>query len=310
MLAWSPVARIAPIPAARRRPSTRATFTRPSLARANRSFARLVAVMATLRSPGGCPWDRKQTHKTLRPYLLEESYEALDAIDRGDVAALRGELGDVLFQCIFHAQVATEARQWQIADVIDDLVRKLVRRHPHVFASGGRPLTAAERRRAQAKTPSAVLEQWERVKAREQRTSGQSARLLAGVPRSLPALLRANKIGGRVATVGFDWQRATDVLDKIDEEVRELRDAVTASRGDTREEMGDLLFSIANLSRKLGIEPEAALAAANDKFTQRFDAVERWLEARGLDVHHATPEDLERAWQAVKRGAARATARP
>lgn len=256
--------------------------------------------MATLRSPAGCPWDRKQTHATLRPYLLEETYEALDAIDSGDLATLRGELGDVLFQCVFHAQVATEAGHWGIGHVIDGLVAKLVRRHPHVFKANGKPLTARERKRAEAQTARAVLEQWERVKAREQADADRPARLLRGVPRALPALLRANKIGGRVATVGFDWPQAADVLDKIDEEVRELRASVTARDGRDREEMGDLLFSIANLSRKLGIEPEAALAAANDKFTKRFDAVESWLEARGLDVHRATPDDLERAWQSVK----------
>jgi ATP diphosphatase len=268
-----------------------------------------VDIMATLRSPAGCPWDREQTHATLRSYLLEETYEALDALDRSDFDALRGELGDVLFQCIFHAQVAVEQQRWDIVDVVDALVAKLVRRHPHVFQPDGRPLTARDRRRADARTPKAVLEQWEQVKAREQGDSGKAARLLAGVPRALPALLRANKIGGRVATVGFDWQRARDVLDKIDEEVRELRASVTAHDGHAREEMGDLLFSIANLSRKLGIEPEAALAAANDKFTARFDAVETALEQRGLDVHRATQDDMEQAWQQVKATAPRSTRR-
>src|SRR6187549_1002429 len=249
-------------------------------ASAGRAMERLVQIMATLRSPHGCPWDRKQTHASLRPFLLEETYEALDAIDRGDLAALAGELGDVLFQCVFHAQIAAEAGRFDLADAIDAIAAKLIRRHPHVFTPAGRPLPRGARRRGKVRTPTAVLEQWEQIKAREQTGDGRDARVLAGVPRSLPSLLRAHEIGTRVAAVGFDWPRTEDVVDKIEEEVREL---VTESPERASEELGDLLFSIANLARKLNLEPEGALRQANDKFTARFDAVEAHLQGLGRE---------------------------
>jgi MazG family protein len=255
--------------------------------------------MATLRSPRGCPWDREQTAATLRPFLLEETYEALEAIDRGDVDALRGELGDVVFQCVFQAQIAAEAGRFDIARVLESITAKLIRRHPHVFTPDGRPLRAA-RRRGHVKTPAAVLEQWEQLKAKEQADAGVSRRLLSGVPRSLPALVRAHEIGTRVAAVGFDWARPTDVLDKIEEEVAELREALATSPGRAAEEFGDLLFSIANLARQLKIEPESALREANDKFTARFDALESHFESRGRSIHQSTLDEMERVWQSVK----------
>jgi MazG family protein len=289
---------------ARRRAPSRSTRSgaaaRRRARRSGAAFARLVGVMTTLRSPVGCPWDRRQSHTSLRPYLLEETYEALDAIDRRDLDALRGELGDVLFQVVFHAEIARSDGRFDAADVVEDVTAKLVRRHPHVFTPDGRPLG-----RARLGTPGAVLEQWERIKAREQVEAGGDAGVLAGIPRSLPALLRAHKIGKRAATVGFDWPKTEHVLDKIDEEVRELRRAVAQGEREAFEEMGDVLFSLANLSRKLGIEPEAALARANDKFTRRFAAVERRLAAASRTVHDATLDELERAWEAVKRRAAR-----
>jgi nucleoside triphosphate diphosphatase len=268
--------------------------------RAGRAVARLVRVMHTLRSRRGCPWDRKQTHATLRPFLLEETYEALDAIDRGDLTGLRDELGDVLFQCVFHGQIAAEAGRFDLADALDAIHAKLIRRHPHVFTSSGRPLTAVRRRGARARTPRAVVEQWEVLKAREQGAAGRPARVLAGVPRSLPALLRAHEIGTRVAAVGFDWAGAGDVVDKIQEEVHELRLAVGESPARAAEELGDLLFSMANLARKLEIEPESSLRAANDKFTARFEAVEAALATRGRSVHDATLDEMEAAWAKVK----------
>ena len=253
--------------------------------------------MAILRSPDGCPWDREQTPKSLRPFLLEETYEALDAIDRGDAEDLCGEIGDVIFQCVFQAQIATEARQFEVADAIDAIAHKLIRRHPHVFTASGRPLA---RHRRTKKTPSAVLEQWERIKSREQTAIGAAPRLLAGVPRALPALARATEIGTRVAAVGFDWDGPGDVVDKIDEEARELREALSESPERAAEELGDLLFSIANLARKLGQDPESALREANDKFTRRFTALEDWLTSRGRTIHDATLPEMEEAWQAVK----------
>ena len=265
--------------------------------------------MAALRARHGCPWDLKQTHETLRPFLLEECYEAIDAIDRGDDAALEGELGDVLLQCVFHAQIARETSRFTIRDVIDHLVRKLIERHPHVFDRRGVPLTSAERRLRKLDTAGQVKEQWERVKARERRRAGRNTRLLSGLPRALPALTRASKIGTRAATVGFDWPQVDGVLDKIDEEVRELRTAATESPAALQDEMGDVLFSIANLARKLGIDPELALSRANDKFTQRFDRVESHLERRGLTVHTARPDEMEAAWNAIKKTTRREPAR-
>jgi ATP diphosphatase len=269
--------------------------------RAAAAIARLVRVMAVLRSPAGCPWDREQTHHTLRGHLIEETYEAIDALDRGDLDGLAGELGDVLFQCVFHAQIAAEAGRFELATSIAAITAKLIRRHPHVFRASGRPLTAAERRRAGIGTSGAVKEQWERIKAGEQAAAGTKKRVLSGVPKTMPALLRAHEIGRRVAAVGFDWNAPDQVVDKIDEEARELRAALTEGPDRAAEEMGDLLFSIANLARKLGIEPESALRAANEKFTHRFTAIEAALERQGRTVHDADTAELESLWQLLKK---------
>jgi ATP diphosphatase len=266
-------------PAVRRRVDARAR-------RAAAAFARLVRVMDTLRSAHGCP---------------EETYEAVETIDRGDLDALPAELGDVLFQCVFHAQIAAEAGRFEIATAVDAITEKLIRRHPHVFTSSGRPLSASARRRHAVRTSTAVKEQWERIKSREQAAAGTTKRILKGVPTSLPALQRAHEIGRRVAAVGFDWARATDVVDKMDEEVRELRMALTESPVRASEELGDLLFSLANLSRKLGIEPESSLRQANDKFTRRFDALEAWFETQNRTIHQATLEEMEAGWAEVKK---------
>ena len=287
------------MPRRRSRPRSKVKRHRDETARAGSAFARLVEIMATLRAPGGCPWDRKQTHQSLRAYLLEETYEALDAIDRRDIEDLRGELGDVLFQVVFHAEIAAAAGRFDAADVIRDVSAKLIRRHPHVFTPDGAPLG-----KSAIRSPKTVLEQWEKIKAREQSDAKAPVSLLASVPRSLPALLRAHKIGKRAATVGFDWPQASAVMDKIEEEVRELRDALSEGQARTSEELGDLLFALANLARKLGVEPEAALAAANDKFTRRFNGVEQLLTRRGRSVHDATAEELDAAWNTVKRSTA------
>lgn len=280
-----------------KRPTRRLPSKKPD---AGAAFSRLVDIMATLRGPNGCAWDRKQTHSSLRGYLIEETYEAVDAIDSGDIAALAGELGDVLLQCVFHAQLGAEAGCFDAADMATAISEKLIRRHPHIFAPDGRRLTTRERARHDAATPDAVREQWARLKAAEQQRAGDTPRVLAGVPRALPSLLRAHKICARAAAVGFDWPAAIDVVTKMEEEVREVREAVRESPARAAEEMGDLLFAMANLARKLGVEPEAALAAANDKFTARFDAVERDLESRGQSVHTSTLDEMEAAWSRVK----------
>jgi nucleoside triphosphate diphosphatase len=253
-------------------------------------FQRLVDIMARLRGPGGCPWDREQTLESLRGFVLEETYEVLDAIDRADHDALRGEIGDLLFEGVFLAQIEADEGRFAVAESLRHVNEKLIRRHPHVFGET-----------EGVTTPGKVLEQWEQIKAREQEGKGEKKALLAGVPKAMPSLARANEIGLRVAAVGFDWASTGDVIAKIEEEVAELREASAQGHERTEEEMGDLLFTIAQLARKLAIDPESALRKANEKFTTRFGAVEDTLEQQGRTVHDATLEQMESAWQAVKR---------
>ena len=258
--------------------------------RAATLFDRLVEIMQTLRGPDGCPWDRDQTLDSLRPFVIEEAYEVVDAIAADDAAALRAEIGDLIFEGVFLAQLCDEAGRFHVADALQAIVDKLVRRHPHVFGSN-----------ATAETPEAVKGQWERIKASERAAGGERPHILAGIPKTLPALLHAHTIGGRVAAVGFDWQGAGDVIDKIAEEVAELRQAdATEGRTRTEEELGDLLFTIANLARKLDIEPEAALRRANAKFAARFAALERHFETLGRSIHDASLEEMEAAWNRAK----------
>ena len=270
--------------------------------RAAQELARLVEIMATLRGPGGCPWDREQTIDTLKPFVLEETYEVLEAIDRHDHTALCEELGDFVFEAVFVAQLESEAGRFTIADSLKSVADKLVRRHPHVFARG-----AGE---ASLDTAGQVRTRWEEIKARERAsehadgTPATPKSLLSGLAPTLPALLRAYHISTRAASVGFDWSGAGDVLNKMQEEVDELRQVVDApgpvDHARAEEEMGDLLFTIANLSRKLGIEPETALRKANDKFTRRFGALEQSVAASGRVMKEMTLEELEREWQQVK----------
>ena len=254
---------------------------------------RLVDIMRQLRSANGCPWDRAQSFSTLRPFVLEETYEVLDALDREDLHTLRGELGDFVFEAVFLAQLAEEQGAFTLADALAHAVDKLVRRHPHVFGhkdAGTDP-----------STPSAVEQKWEEIKAQERASAGAERSALAGVPRTLPALLRAYEIGARAASVGFDWARADDVVEKIEEEVEELRHAATAGdRAHVEEELGDALFALANLARKLGVEPESALRVANDKFTRRFEALEAAFRAQGRSMTTATLEEMETEWQRLK----------
>ncbi len=247
--------------------------------------------MRRLRGPGGCPWDLQQTIQSLRPFVLEETYEVLDAIDRSDHDALRGEIGDLLFEGVFLAQIEADEGRFSVADALAEITAKLVRRHPHVFGSTKGIETATH-----------VLEQWEQIKAQEQTAAGERRSVLGGLPTALPSLLGAYEIGTRVAAVGFDWPRARDVVGKIEEEVAELRQAV-GGEGQHRieEELGDLLFAIANLARKLGVEPESALRTANSKFRARFGALEQLLESRGLSVQDVSLEEMEEAWALVKR---------
>ena len=258
---------------------------------AGEAFQKLVDIMARLRAPDGCPWDREQTLESLRGFVLEETHEVLDAIDRGDTDALRGEIGDLIFEGVFLAQVAADEGRFTVVESLNAIAAKLIRRHPHIFDPAGRPLD----------TPGEVVTQWEQIKALEQRDAGERRGVLRGVPKTLPALLRAYEIGTRVAAVGFDWAQTTDVVDKIEEEVAELRQALTGEgHARAEEEMGDLLFSIANLARKLGIEPESALRKANGKFSTRFSALEEHLHTQGRSVHEATLDEMEDAWKVIK----------
>jgi MazG family protein len=251
----------------------------------------LVAIMDRLRGPDGCPWDREQDYASLRRYLLEEAYEAAEAIDRDDRAALCEELGDLLFEIVFLARLAQEEDRFSLRDVIRGVAEKLVRRHPHVFGS------------AEARTADEVARNWETIKRREKSVSGRAASLLDGAPTALPAMLKAQWLGSKAAQVGFDWKRPEQVLDKVGEELDELRRAVGARAGTdaVREEIGDILFSIVMLARHLGIDAEAALHGTNVKFRQRFGAVEAELQRRGVEPADAGLELLEQLWQRAKR---------
>jgi MazG family protein len=258
-------------------------------------FTRLADIVARLRAPDGCPWDREQTIDTLKRYVLEETYEVLDAIDRHDHDALCEELGDFLFEAVFIAQLEHEDGRFSIADSVKSIADKLVRRHPHVFArhEGAAALDTADQ----------VRTRWEEIKTEERGGAAQPKTLLSGIPAALPALLRAYQIGSRAASVGFDWSRADDVVAKIREEVDEIQEVVNAGDVDqdrVEEEVGDLLFAIANLSRKLGVEPETALRKANDKFTRRFTLMESTIGTSGRQMRDMTLDELEAEWQGAK----------
>jgi nucleoside triphosphate diphosphatase len=256
----------------------------------------LLAIMASLRAPDGCPWDRQQTFTSIAPYTIEEAYEVADAIERGDMRNLKDELGDLLFQVVFHSQIASEAGQFDFESVAAAICEKLRRRHPHVFGN---------------RTQLYVDEQsivWEDIKASERGVSDASA--VGGVPHALPALLRAYKLSKRAARVGFDFEHAGQSADKVAEELAEVRAAATQNSQATAagasaeifEEIGDLLFAAANLARKLEVNAEAALRAANAKFERRFRAMESLADEAGVVFAELNLAAQERLWQAVKRG--------
>jgi MazG family protein len=265
---------------------------------ADAEFRRLVDIMRILRSPDGCPWDRQQTWKTLAPYALEEASEVLDAIERADAAGLCGEIGDLVFEGVFLAQVAADDGCFTIADALRSVSDKLIRRHPHVFV----PDPAAGTEGHGVDTPQAVVEQWEQIKVREREAAGDArASALDGVPLALPALARARALGAGAATVGFDWPDPRAVLDKVREEIAELEAEHQQGRQDAvAEELGDLFFALAQFARKAGIDPEAALRAANRKFAARFQALEREVAATRGDLSALSLDELERVWQRVK----------
>jgi MazG family protein len=252
---------------------------------------RLLGIMARLRDPAsGCPWDLKQDFQSIAPHTLEEAYEVADAIERRDLEALRDELGDLLFQVVFHSRLASECGAFGFEDVVGAISDKLTRRHPHVF--GGIPVADADEQ-------SRV---WERLKAEERVAQGQGGGVLDGIPAALPALVRARKLGRRAADAGFDWPDARGPRRKIDEELAEL-DQVSADGGDANrlhDELGDLLFSVVNLARHLDVDPETALRQANDRFARRYAHLERALAAQGIKPAAAPADLLDRLWEFAK----------
>jgi MazG family protein len=259
-------------------------------------FEELLAIMTRLRGPDGCPWDRAQTPASLKPHLIEEAYEVLEAIEAGAPESLEEELGDVLLQVVFHAQIATERGDFTIADLLGRLNSKLIGRHPHVFGS------------ASAGTADEVLAQWEIIKSQEAEQAGRRRSVVDGVPRALPALLRAQRLQGKAARVNFDWPDAVAAWTKVEEETREAAQALeSGDRARLGEELGDLMFSLVNVARLASLDAEDVLQAANEKFRRRFTEMEADLVARGASVHTASTETLEQAWEASKTRERRAT---
>ncbi|MFM8552973.1 MAG: nucleoside triphosphate pyrophosphohydrolase [Nitrospiraceae bacterium] len=264
-------------------------------------FDRLVQLMASLRAPDGCPWDRKQTHESLKPYLIEETYEVLETIDQHDTRKLREELGDLLLQVIFRAQIGAEAGTFTIAEVIEQLADKLVRRHPHVFAKQERPDGSL--------SSDQVYANWEQIKRDERAKAGQAESALHGVPKTLPALLRAFQVQARASRVGFDWPHTREgterVLGKIEEEVRELREALaeeTAEKDSRIEsEFGDLFFALVNLARFVKVNPEEALRGSTNRFVSRFQLMEAAAARAGRSLDRMTLDELDLLWNDAKR---------
>jgi MazG family protein len=253
------------------------------------TFARLVEIMATLRGPTGCPWDREQTPDTLKPYLVEETYEVLEALEAKDWHAFKEELGDLLLQIVFHAQLMAEEGKFTIDDVAQAIADKLVRRHPHVFGD------------VKVRDSGEVVQNWVKIKAQEK--AGKTDRsVLAGVPHGAPALIQAQRLGEKASRVGFDWSSAQEVLQKVKEETQEL--AATLSTTDTEQqehELGDLLFALTNIARHLNIDAETALRKAGKRFNDRFRYIEKKLLDSGEDIHDSSLARLEELWQEAKR---------
>ncbi len=256
----------------------------------DRLFSRLVGIVDRLRGPNGCPWDRKQTPETLKKYLLEEAYEVIEAIDSQDVQEICEEIGDLLFLLIFLAHIYEEKGAFSIKDMLRLCAEKMIRRHPHVF--GQAAVACAEE----------VIAQWQKIKEEESRSKEKKrSAVLGNLPRALPALQRAYRVGERASRVGFDWSSAIDIFPKLEEEILELKEALY-SKDETRikEEIGDLLFTVANISRKLNVNPEESLRQAVDKFVSRFIRMEEHFKAQGKDLREVSLEEMDQVWEKIK----------
>lgn len=252
-------------------------------------FTDLMEIMARLRGENGCPWDRDQTHESIKPYLVEEAYEVLEAIDEQDLAKLKEELGDLMLQIVFHARMAEDAGAFSMQDVLTAINEKLLRRHPHVFGE------------LKAETAQEVLFNWEQIKQAERRKLNDRASVLDGVPRELPALLRAHRLQEKASRVGFDWTEAQEVFRKVEEELAELQAAMDGRETDRVEaELGDLLFALVNLSRFLAVNPEEALRKTIARFIARFRYIEEELSRRGRSLRQATLEEMDALWAEAK----------
>ncbi len=254
----------------------------------NNNFDGLVALMAKLRSPEGCPWDRKQTPESLKPFLIEECYEVIDALDEASPDKVKEELGDLLFQIIFHARIAEERGQFTVYDVIQNNIEKMTRRHPHVFGD------------ARLNTDQEVLANWEEIKKSEKGYEERKS-ILEGVPKHLPSLLRAHSLQERAARVGFDWSRIDEALPKLDEEMAEFKESLNAKdAAGIEEELGDIFFMLVNISRFLGVNPEDALRKTISKFIQRFRYIEEHAADAGRSLNDMTLDEMEQLWQESK----------
>lgn len=253
------------------------------------NVADLVRIVEILRSPEGCPWDREQDHKSIRRDFLEEVYEVIEAINKNDKELLLEELGDVLLQVVFHTQIEREKGTFELSDVADGICKKMIERHPHVFGE------------VKAETSDEVLENWDVIKKRTKKQKSQTESMLS-IPREFPALMRADKAQKKASKVGFDWDSVDGAFDKISEELAELKTAVAkGDKNNMREELGDLLFSVVNVSRFIGVDSEEALTNSTDKFIDRFSKVEKMAEEKGLNMRETEPEELDKLWNLAKK---------
>jgi len=252
------------------------------------SLSKLIKITDTLMGEDGCPWDKVQTRESLKPYLVEETYEVLDALDANDPEKIKDELGDLLYQILFHSKISSLKGEFNFRDVIDNLSEKMVRRHPHVFKEG------------ELNTPDQVVKQWEEIKRNEKNQANQKS-ILDNIPKNLPSLLRAQKLQKKAAKEGFDWDQISDVFDKLDEEIGEFKEAVLKKKSaDIQNEIGDIIFVITNIAKCYKIDAEEALRSTNNKFIKRFQYIEQKIKAKGKTLKDSPLEEMERYWQEAK----------